>query len=57
VLWPKGLHSLNDLQSIDVGSLVITLAAAIALFIFKRNVIHVIAAAGMVGLLITLVMK
>lgn len=47
VFWPKGFNG-----SVDIGSILITTAAAIALFKFKRNVIHVIIAAGFIGLLI-----
>jgi chromate transporter len=45
VLWPKGMGG-----SLDWMSALISLAAAIALFRFKRNVIHVIAACALVGL-------
>ena len=46
VLWPKGFGG-----SFDWVSALIALGAAIALFRFKRNVIHVIAASAVVGLL------
>jgi chromate transporter len=36
----------------DIASAVIALAAAVALFRFKRNVMHVIAACGLAGLLV-----
>jgi chromate transporter len=45
VLWPKGMGG-----SFDWMSALISLAAAIALFRFKRHVIHVIAACALVGL-------
>ena len=45
VLWPQGFSG-----SFDIGSAVIALAAAIALFKFKQNVIHVIGAAALIGL-------
>lgn len=44
VLWPQGFDG-----TFDGGSAVITLAAAIALFRFKANVIHVIAGCALVG--------
>ena len=47
VLWPKGFSG-----TFDWISALIALAAAIALFRFKQNVIHVIAACAVVGLLI-----
>jgi len=47
VLWPKGFAG-----SFDWISALIALAAAIALFRFKQNVIHVIAACALAGLLI-----
>lgn len=46
VLWPKGFGG-----SFDGVSALIALGAAIALFRFKRNVIHVIAASAVAGLL------
>ena len=49
VLWPKGFGG-----SFDAVSAVISLAAAIALFRFKRNVIHVIAACAAAGLVFQL---
>ena len=48
VLWPKGFSG-----TFDVLSALIALAAAIALFRFKRNVIAVIAACAVAGLLAT----
>lgn len=45
VLWPQGFSG-----NFDIGSAVIALAAGIALFKFKRNVIHVIGAAAVIGL-------
>lgn len=49
VLWPQGLHG-----HFDWISALIALAAAVALFRYKRNVIHVIAACAVAGLLIQL---
>jgi len=49
VLWPQGFTG-----SFDIGSAIIALAAAIALFKFKRNVIHVIGVAALVGLIFKL---
>lgn len=49
VLWPQGFTG-----SFDIASAFIAFAAAIALFKFKRNVIHVIGAAALVGLLLKL---
>ena len=49
VLWPTGFSG-----SFDLVSALIALGAAVALFRFKRNVIHVIAASAMVGLLVKL---
>lgn len=45
VLWPKGFSG-----TFDWISALISLAAAIALFRFKRNVIHVIAGCAILGL-------
>jgi chromate transporter len=47
VLWPKGFAGASDWISA-----VIALAAAVALFRFKQNVIHFIAACAVVGLLV-----
>ena len=47
VLWPQGFSG-----SFDSASAVIALGAAIALFRFKRHVIHVIAACAVLGLLL-----
>jgi len=47
VLWPQGWTG-----PMDIASAVIALAAAVALFRFKRNVMHVIAACGLAGLLV-----
>lgn len=47
VLWPKGWN-----QGFDWMSALIALAAVVALFRFKRNVIHVIIACALLGLLI-----
>ncbi len=49
VLWPKGFGG-----SFDAVSALIALGAAVALFRFKRNVIHVIAASAVAGLLVQL---
>ena len=49
VLWPQGFGG-----SFDVGSAFIALSAGIALFKYKRNVIHVIGGAAAVGLLLKL---
>ena len=45
MLWPKGFA-----DSLDWPSALIALGAAVALFRFKRDVIHVIAGCAMVGL-------
>mgnify|MGYP001233769481 CR=1 FL=1 len=47
VLWPTGFT-----RSFDWPAALIALAAAIALFYFKRDVIHVIAACAVVGLVL-----
>jgi chromate transporter len=47
VLWPNGFSG-----SLDWLSVIIALGAAIALFRFKRNVIHVILACAMIGLIV-----
>lgn len=49
VLWPEGLAG-----RFDLGSALIALAAAIALFRFKRGVIEVIAACAVIGLVVKL---
>ncbi len=51
VLWPKGWGG-----TFDWISAVIAVAAAIALFRFKRHVIHVIAACAVIGLVVKSVM-
>lgn len=51
VLWPQGFSG-----SVDFGAGVIALAAAIALFKFKRNVMQVIGAAALLGLAIKTVL-
>ncbi len=51
VLWPMGLKG-----SFDWISALIAVAAAIALFKYKRNVIHVIAACALIGLTIKTLM-
>lgn len=50
VLWPQGFTG-----SFDVVAAGLALAAAIALFRYKRNVIHVIAASALAGVLISLI--
>jgi chromate transporter len=50
VLWPQGFDG-----GVDVLSALIALGAAVALFRFKRNVVHVIAACAVVGWLCRLV--
>ncbi|GAC1526979.1 MAG: chromate efflux transporter [Collimonas sp.] len=47
VLWPQGFDG-----TFDWVSALIALAAAIALFRFKRNVIHVIAVCAIIGLIL-----
>lgn len=47
VLWPQGLTG-----TFNWVSALITLAAAMALFRFKRNIIHVIAACAVIGLIL-----
>ncbi|RYG02881.1 MAG: chromate transporter, partial [Chitinophagaceae bacterium] len=49
VLWPQGFNG-----NFDSVSALIAFAAAIALFKFKRNVIHVIGVAAILGLLLKL---
>jgi chromate transporter len=49
VLWPQGFSG-----AFDVASAVIAVAAAVALFKYKRNVIHVIGVCGLLGVAITL---
>ncbi len=49
VLWPQGFEG-----SFDVASTLIALAAAIALFRYKRSVIQVILACALIGLLFKL---
>ena len=48
VLWPQGFSG-----AFDLPSAVIALAAAVALFKYKRNVIHVIGVCGLLGVAIT----
>jgi chromate transporter len=50
VLWPKGVTG-----AVDWVSALIAIAAAVALFRYKRNVIHVIGACALIGLLVKLV--
>ncbi|WP_280191147.1 chromate efflux transporter [Delftia sp. PS-11] len=49
VIWPRGLTGGMDWPSVVIG-----IAAAIALLRFKANVIHVIVAAGLAGLALRL---
>ena len=49
VLWPKGFD-----HPIDWPSLLIAIAAAIALFRFKRGVIEVLIGCGLIGLVVHL---
>jgi chromate transporter len=49
VLWPQGFSG-----AFDVPSAVIALAAAVALFKYQRNVIHVIGICGLLGVGIAL---
>lgn len=51
VWWPKGFAE-GIFTSIDWVSVLISVGAAIALFKYKSNVIHVIAASAVVGLII-----
>jgi chromate transporter len=48
VMWPHGLQAQPDWLSMALA-----LAAAVALFKYKRNVIHVIAASALLGLMLT----
>ena len=50
VMWPKGFSG-----QFDAAAALIAVAAAIALFTFKRNVMHVIAGAAILGLAIKMV--
>ncbi len=55
VLWPKGFGGgglVAALSRLDWISALIALAAAVALLRFKRNVIHVIGACALIGLLL-----
>jgi chromate transporter len=49
VLWPHGLSG-----AFDAASLLIGLAAAVALFRFRRGVIHVVLGAALAGLILAL---
>jgi chromate transporter len=46
-LWPQGFAG-----SLDLPSALIAVAAAVALFKFKRNVMQVIGVCGLLGVLI-----
>jgi len=48
VLMPQGLSG-----RVDLVAAIIALLAAVALFKYQRNVIHVIAASAMLGLLVS----
>ncbi len=48
-LWQQGFAG-----SLDIASALIALVAAIALFKYKRNVMHVIGVCGLLGILIKL---
>jgi chromate transporter len=48
VMWPHGLQAQPDWLSMALA-----FAAAVALFKYKRNVIHVIAASALLGLMLT----
>lgn len=50
VLWPTGLTG-----RFDWVSALIAIAASFALFVYKRNVIHVIAGCAMIGLIIKVI--
>jgi chromate transporter len=50
VLWPQGFSG-----AFDFVSALIAVGAAVALFYFKRNVIHVIAACAVTGFLIRII--
>jgi chromate transporter len=51
VLWPRGLAG-----AFDWVAAVIAIAAAVALVRYKRNVIHVLAACAVVGLILRTLM-
>jgi chromate transporter len=51
LLWPQGFSG-----AFNWASALITLGAAIALFKFKRNVMHVIAGCALVGLAFSLIL-
>jgi chromate transporter len=44
-LWPQGFDG-----SLDIASALIAMGAAIALFKYKRNVMHVIGVCGALGI-------
>ncbi|HMC14281.1 MAG TPA: chromate efflux transporter [Albitalea sp.] len=52
VLWPDGLHG-----RFDIPSAVLTLAAMLALFRFKRGVMEVIGASALIGLVVSLALR
>ena len=54
VLWPQGIGE-NPAVGFDWISALIAIAAAIALFRYKRNVIHVIAACAILGLVVKMI--
>jgi chromate transporter len=51
LLWPQGFSG-----ALDGASALIAVGAAVALFKFKRNVMHVIAACALVGLAFSLIL-
>ena len=57
VFWPAGWTSGSPAGGLDVLSLAIGVAAAVALFRFKANVILVIAACGAAGLVAALALR
>ena len=54
VLWPQGTATTSGWLAIDLASALIAIAATIALFKYKRNVIHVITACAVIGLVVKL---
>jgi chromate transporter len=46
-LWPQGFHA-----ELDLPSALLAVAAALALFKYKRNVMHVIVLCGLIGMVI-----
>jgi len=56
VLWPQGLgHGLQDaLDRLDLPAAALSVAAAVALFRYKRSVMQVIGGAALAGLALRL---